>query len=430
MEPIPFTVDSKILRELGERLVGRPHIALAELVKNSYDADASHVVINFGEDYLEIVDDGHGMSRDSFISRWMRIGTTHKEAQQTSPRLHRPLTGSKGVGRLSVQLLADTLELRTVSIEDESTELLALVDWSEAIDAGSLTKAMAMVGTETPNLKFAEGKRHGTRLILRNLRQDWTVSAIRDLARELWPLQPPFGDSSDSQGAFVVRVEPEELGATFDSEMRVVLDDLWTARVVGEMLPLGGPPPRNVAELEFNSAEEIDGDGWDASADFSRDDAVNQIGAPDRIVRLTIQFRGEAKRFLHYRIRNCHLDAVKYEIRVFDLQRRQPRNIPVAKARTYLRRFGGIHVYDAGFHLPYYGPDADWLHIEMDHSHRLSRSQLLPENLQVGNGLRDLPTNSRMFGIVEVDTARSRGNGQRVSKGKRVFSLRLHSPYR
>ncbi|MEI6128403.1 MAG: hypothetical protein WCQ99_17805, partial [Pseudomonadota bacterium] len=36
-----FSVDSMLLRELGERLVGRPHIALAELVKNSYDADAT-----------------------------------------------------------------------------------------------------------------------------------------------------------------------------------------------------------------------------------------------------------------------------------------------------------------------------------------------------------------------------------------------------
>ena len=42
-----FTVDAELLRELGERLVGRPHIALAELIKNSYDADATKVEIGF-----------------------------------------------------------------------------------------------------------------------------------------------------------------------------------------------------------------------------------------------------------------------------------------------------------------------------------------------------------------------------------------------
>ena len=42
-----FTIDAALLRELGERLVGKPHIALAELVKNSYDADATEVTIKF-----------------------------------------------------------------------------------------------------------------------------------------------------------------------------------------------------------------------------------------------------------------------------------------------------------------------------------------------------------------------------------------------
>ena len=47
---INFTVDSELLRELGERLVGRQYIALAELVKNSYDADASRVEIRIQDD--------------------------------------------------------------------------------------------------------------------------------------------------------------------------------------------------------------------------------------------------------------------------------------------------------------------------------------------------------------------------------------------
>src|SRR5437016_4694119 len=104
MPTLTFTVDSRLLRELGERLVGRPHIALAELVKNSYDADASQVVVNFLPDRIEVLDDGHGMSPKDFEDKWLRIGSTHKEREAYSPRLHRPLTGSKGVGRLSVQL--------------------------------------------------------------------------------------------------------------------------------------------------------------------------------------------------------------------------------------------------------------------------------------------------------------------------------------
>ena len=49
MTQLPFTIDAKLLRELGERLVGKPSIALGELIKNSYDADAKVVDIQFDQ---------------------------------------------------------------------------------------------------------------------------------------------------------------------------------------------------------------------------------------------------------------------------------------------------------------------------------------------------------------------------------------------
>ena len=73
-----FTVDAALLRELGESLIGRAHIALAELVKNSYDADAHTCRIDVEGDRIVVWDDGHGISKKEFINYWMRIGTTHK----------------------------------------------------------------------------------------------------------------------------------------------------------------------------------------------------------------------------------------------------------------------------------------------------------------------------------------------------------------
>jgi len=96
-EFIEFSVDAALLKELGERLVGKPHIALAELVKNSYDADATKVRISFDKDAIEVTDNGDGMSRGEFRNFWMRIGTTHKQLSPTT-RLNRTVSGSKGVG--------------------------------------------------------------------------------------------------------------------------------------------------------------------------------------------------------------------------------------------------------------------------------------------------------------------------------------------
>jgi signal transduction histidine kinase len=99
---------------------------------------------------------------------------------------------------------------------------------------------------------------------------------------------------------------------------------------------------------------------------------------------------------------------VEFEIRVFDLRYKQPYGIRVDKARDYFNKYGGVYLYDSGFRVPYYGPDNDWLRVEIDHSHRLSRSKLLPEELHVSEGMNNLPTNSRLFGVVNISTATER----------------------
>jgi hypothetical protein len=164
MPQLTFTVDSALLRELGERLVGKPHIALAELVKNAYDADATEVVIKFGDDILTVEDNGHGMTESEFESFWMRIGSPHKEKLRTSRELGRPLTGSKGVGRLAAQFLARELELITAT-GPEDLGLAATVDWTRAIAAGDLTNAAVDYVTFDRPEDFIGGSAHGTRLV-------------------------------------------------------------------------------------------------------------------------------------------------------------------------------------------------------------------------------------------------------------------------
>src|SRR6185503_7388371 len=98
---INFSVDSRLLRELGERLVGKPHIALAELIKNSYDADATAVHLEVFPDRIAVTDNGHGMTLGEFKRFWMRVGSPHKQKERLSRGFGRRVTGSKGVGRLA-----------------------------------------------------------------------------------------------------------------------------------------------------------------------------------------------------------------------------------------------------------------------------------------------------------------------------------------
>ena len=76
---LTFSVESRLLRELGERLVKEPEVAIVELIKNAYDADAEtcEVLADIPKSIV-IKDNGHGMTLEEFTSGWMRIGTSSK----------------------------------------------------------------------------------------------------------------------------------------------------------------------------------------------------------------------------------------------------------------------------------------------------------------------------------------------------------------
>src|ERR1700722_13772533 len=116
-----FTVDSALLSELGEKLVESSHLALVELVKNSYDADASKVIVRFQKNTktgptIEIEDNGVGMNHDEVKNYWMRIATTNKVESNISKVFGRIKTGEKGIGRFCCRRLGNNLRLENVSL--------------------------------------------------------------------------------------------------------------------------------------------------------------------------------------------------------------------------------------------------------------------------------------------------------------------------
>ena len=100
---LKFSVETRLLRELGERLVKQPEVALVELIKNAYDADAIECQVECGSRRIRIDDDGLGMTLDRFENAWMRIGTSSKVDTPLSERFDREITGEKGIGRFAVR---------------------------------------------------------------------------------------------------------------------------------------------------------------------------------------------------------------------------------------------------------------------------------------------------------------------------------------
>ena len=241
MPTFPFTIDAELLRELGERLVGKPHVALAELIKNSYDADATQVTINFApnEGRIEISDDGHGMTAKEFEDFWMRIGTTHKKRKQ-SRDLGRLMTGSKGVGRLAVQFLAHELTIKTFPANENCKGLKAHINWKNALktkpdETKELTE-VEVTYNEVDRDSLDTQTLQGTSIILEELKDEWTEDSIRDLASELWWLQSPLKSPlDDSRGHFNIHFQSahRDYSKIFVNQMNAV-KRIWIARLVGK----------------------------------------------------------------------------------------------------------------------------------------------------------------------------------------------------
>lgn len=188
MQILKFSVDSALLSELGEKLVESVHVALVELIKNSYDADAKNVYIKFVPSIFKgpeitIIDDGKGMAFENVKKYWMRIATTNKVDNQVSEIYGRPQTGSKGIGRFSCRRLGNVLKLKTTGKNSDGKFETTEVDfnWKEFEPGGDVTSVDCK-----GKLSIHNQGETGTTLTISNRDKDeWTQRGYGYLLRQL-----------------------------------------------------------------------------------------------------------------------------------------------------------------------------------------------------------------------------------------------------
>ena len=119
-----FSVAARVALQLGRESISNSIIAITELVKNSYDADAEHVILHFintqsANPLLIIEDDGIGMDKDQIINQWMVIGTSNKKDTKKSKIKDRVFAGEKGLGRLGLDRLCTTSIIQSFTEEND-----------------------------------------------------------------------------------------------------------------------------------------------------------------------------------------------------------------------------------------------------------------------------------------------------------------------
>ena len=212
-----FKPYARLLTMLGDQLIKDEKTALVELIRNSYDADASRVKVdfeNFGDDWsvneksrIILTDDGCGMTREIIEKAWMNPASPNKlnqkKEQPRTSHKKRIMVGEKGIGRFAIFKLGACVRI-TTRAEKAKAELTLVMDFSSYKDEFTslngqqclpfLSDLTATLTEAKPSLFNGRGSStHGTRLEISCLKvKKWTQEIYDNIARDISHLQPIF----------------------------------------------------------------------------------------------------------------------------------------------------------------------------------------------------------------------------------------------
>lgn len=378
-----FRPRARILHTLGDELISSETVAVLELVKNSYDADATRVLVRFtgvleaGKGRVEIIDDGIGMSLYTLRTVWLEPATPSKIERTITPSRHRRVLGAKGIGRFASAKLAD--ELKVVTREQkEAVEAYADFNWSDFDDpAKFLDQILIPSATRTPTdirpggaidalwakteLPTEDRRTHGTILRMNRLKQTWSDRQLADLRRGLARLISPFADVD---------------------EFRILLQTSGDAEHVEN---IGAP------DLVKHSHYSVRG-SIDEHGHFDLTFHIEALGKTVRRAGKYVRNLKEPFRLVVAKkgqdlegTRPLQCGPIGLEFRVWDRDELgnvvQATHSTLKDVRADLDAIAGISIYRNGFRvLPYGEPKNDWLRLDMrrvqNPTTRLSNNQI------------------------------------------------------
>lgn len=199
-----FRISSYLKDIIGRDLVTNEYVAIFELVKNSFDANANKVDIEFDPAHrrISISDDGHGMSSNDIRDKWLFVA--YSERAEAQPDDYRDkikpggqFAGNKGIGRFACDTLGKSLSLYSRTSPDGDVSTLH-VDWTlfEKDSQDEFQTISVELGSKSdfPDLVNVDALQNcGTILVIEEARHDWHEESITRLRRDLAKLIDPFG---------------------------------------------------------------------------------------------------------------------------------------------------------------------------------------------------------------------------------------------
>ena len=256
-EKMNLTASARLIMQLGEQLIEDELVALLELIKNAYDADANNVdvvidtetITPYGKGCIEIKDDGNGMIPSIVRNSFLRLSTSFKEEEKSSFFYHRRVLGKKGIGRLSFQRLGNYITVETVpNIErfvdtellkeedkifiDEYNKINVDINWSEFPIDMDFSDIKAMVTYEKDSVVS-----YGTKISIQGIKNlnFWDMDKKKEekLKNELLNMMDPFQKNLNLKTSERFNVSLKINGIQYSVEPidENLLDELYDSKV-------------------------------------------------------------------------------------------------------------------------------------------------------------------------------------------------------
>lgn len=365
MKEIGFTVDAGLIDRLGRELVGRAETAVSELVKNSYDADATEVKVTFIDSdiiggSLVIEDNGVGMNEFQLEQGFMRISSTDKVHHPVSEKYGRTKAGKKGIGRFATQRLGSRLTIISQTKESDSA-IRIVIKW----DKYKIDQDITSISFP---LEFIEKQKdEGTVLRIDGLKDVWSEPAIKRIFRYVSELLQPNYLSEKGRESNTATQEEQTFNVVF-------------YRTIGNYTETVASEQKMIFDKALATIDGIvDDNGFATVKVFSEALSLNDVIpiCPD-----------DGKKHFDL-IKNVHFRVYYFIYNRHDYYKGRISSLELKNVQTIAENASGVRLYRNGFRvLPYGEPLDDWL--------------ALDKRWNVQSGVNAPLGNKNFFGFVEI----------------------------
>lgn len=374
MPNLPIRPFARLLTMLGDQLIKNERIALVELIKNSYDADADWVQVsfeNFSDDMsaneksrITIEDNGSGMTPEKIRSAWMNPAAPHKytekqKGKRKTPGKKRVIQGEKGIGRFAILKLGKKIKVVTRTKGSKFESVLDHDFTKFDLDFTSESGKDKDIFLDEIKTNYSENKppevlkqSQGTQIEIQGLKGIWNKTTIEKLCGDIYNLTNPIS-----------RITGQK--SNDDFEIHITCN--------GEIKPIKDENAEDIkALIEGKSVLKIQGEYNSNKNAFVYTEDKNEskkkeISLEDpNITGLWIYKNRYRKTQNTKENRNYNCGSFKFHFYIFDFSRgisgkyelNQKQKNMLKRHRIYLYR-DGVRVY------PYGDPDDDWLNIDV-----------------------------------------------------------------